>query len=96
MVPVDFLGDAEVAAYGRFVGVPSVEELERFCFLDDVDRALIDRRREDHARLGFAANARTPTGWPDARVPPMSSRRLVRVPIPDRFMAGRDWLWIRV
>ena len=58
-MPVDFLGDAEVAAYGRFVGVPSVEELERFCFLDDVDRALIDRRREDHARLGFAVQLTT-------------------------------------
>jgi len=36
-VPVEFLSDEQVAAYGRFDGVPSRAELERF-FLQDADR----------------------------------------------------------
>jgi len=40
--------------YGRFVGSPTVEELERFFFLDDTDRRLVARRRGDASRLGFA------------------------------------------
>jgi hypothetical protein len=44
-VPVEFLTDQEAAAYGRFDGVPSREELERAFFLDDADKALIAKRR---------------------------------------------------
>jgi len=53
-VPVDFLSDDQVAAYGRFVGSPSQLELERFCFLDDTDQELVGRHRGDHNRLGFS------------------------------------------
>jgi len=58
-VPVDFLSDELVAAYGRFAGEPSSVELERFFYLDDVDRDLIARRRFDHHRLGFAVQLGT-------------------------------------
>jgi len=38
---------ADGAVYGRFVGPPSRAELERFCFLDDAERRLVDKRRGD-------------------------------------------------
>ena len=39
--------------YGRF-GAYSRVELERFFYLDDEDRRLIEARRRDYNRLGFA------------------------------------------
>jgi hypothetical protein len=48
------LTDEQAEAYGKFAEVTTRPELERFCFLDDVDRELIGKRRGDHNRLGFA------------------------------------------
>ena len=45
--------DQATTAYGRFPGAPSRSAFERFFFLDDRDRALLERRRRDHNRLGF-------------------------------------------
>lgn len=46
--------DEKAAGYGAFVEAPSQPELERWCFLDDADLRLVNRRRVDHLRLGFA------------------------------------------
>ena len=36
------------------MGSPSQLELERFCFLDDMDQELVERHRGDQNRLGFS------------------------------------------
>ena len=53
-MPVEFLTDDEAAAFGRYAGVLSRVDLERVFFLDDEDRALVERRRGGHMKLGFA------------------------------------------
>lgn len=53
-MPVEFLSDDEVAAYGRFTAAPSRAALERVFFLDDEDRALVAVRRGEYSQLGFA------------------------------------------
>lgn len=53
-MPVEFLSDNEVAAYGRFTAAPSRADLERVFFLDDEDRALVAVRRGEYSQLGFA------------------------------------------
>jgi hypothetical protein len=58
-VPVEFLSDDQVATYGRFLGEPTRAELERFFFLDDVDRDLVAKHRGEHNRLGFAVQMGT-------------------------------------
>ncbi len=58
-VSVEFLSDEQAAGFGRFTGVPSRADLERFFYLDDADRELIAKRRGDHSRLGFAVQVGT-------------------------------------
>ncbi|MFF5661665.1 Tn3 family transposase [Streptomyces griseofuscus] len=53
-MPVEFLTDEQAAKYAAYDGAPSRTELERFFFLDDADRALIEPKRRAHNRLGFA------------------------------------------
>ncbi|MGW0103339.1 DUF4158 domain-containing protein [Nocardia sp. NPDC003354] len=46
--------DEQAEACGKFAEEPTRRELERFFFLDDVDRDLIALRRTKHHQLGFA------------------------------------------
>ena len=59
MVPVEFLSDEQAAAYGRFLGEPAREQLERFFWLNDADLARIGRRRRDATALGYAVQLGT-------------------------------------
>jgi hypothetical protein len=44
-VPVEFVTDAQVAAYGGFGGVPPQADLDRSFVLDDVGMTLTSQRR---------------------------------------------------
>ncbi len=47
--------DEQIAQFGRFAAEPPDQAtLERFFFLEDVDRDLVAKRRGDHNRVGFA------------------------------------------
>lgn len=57
-MPVEFLTDAQAAAYAAYYGAPSRTELERFFFLDDADRELIEGKRRSHNRRGTRPSSR--------------------------------------
>ncbi len=53
-MPVEFLSDEQATAYSRLPESLSRAELERFFFLDDVDRGLVETKRRDHNKFGFS------------------------------------------
>jgi len=58
-MPVEFLSDEQAAVYGRFIGAPTQEQLERFFLFDDADRERVGRRRQEATALGFAVQLGT-------------------------------------
>ncbi|MQA17208.1 MAG: DUF4158 domain-containing protein [Pseudonocardiaceae bacterium] len=58
-MPVEFLSDAQVAAYGCFGSELPAREVERFFYLDEDAHDLIARRRVDSHRLGMGVQIGT-------------------------------------
>lgn len=53
-MPVEFLTDEQAARYGRYASPVPRADLDRYFFLDDADRALIEPKRREANRLGYA------------------------------------------
>jgi hypothetical protein len=58
-MPEEFLSDEQVAVYRRYNRPPSRAELDRYFFLDDKARGLIEPKRRLYTRLGFAVQLTT-------------------------------------
>jgi len=58
-MPVDFLTDEQYQSYARYPDKLSQEQLDKYFYLDDKDRELINTCRRDYNKLGYALQLTT-------------------------------------
>lgn len=58
-MPVDFLTNEQREKYGQFTSEPTPEQLAKYFLLDDKDKMIIYRCREEHNQLGLALQLTT-------------------------------------
>ncbi len=94
------LTPVQLRRYGRYTGDPDTGQLARFFYLDAADRALVDIRRGEHNRLGFAVQLCTarylgtflpdPTDVPWAVAAHLAAQLGIADPGVLKAYAGRD------
>ncbi len=58
-MPVDFLTDEQHQSYVKYPAVLTQDQLDKYFYLDDKDKALIDTCRRDYNKLGYALQLTT-------------------------------------